>query len=89
MDPDATAFAHRDARYSITVSPIWSDPAADDENIRGARKVFNALAPDSSDSVFMNFLRREGDERVKAAYGQNYDRLVEVKNEGDPENFSA
>lgn len=89
VDPEATAFPHRDAMYSITVAPIWSDPQDDEEHISWAREVFQSLALYSSDDVFMNFLSRESQERVRAAYGENYDRLVEVKNEWDPGNFFA
>ena len=40
-----------------------------------------------SAAVAVNFLSQEGDKRVKATYGANYDRLVEVKNRYDPENL--
>ena len=36
----------------------------------------------------MNFLtQEEGDDRIRAAYGNNYARLAEVKRKWDPENL--
>ena len=37
--------------------------------------------------VYVNFLSQEGEERVRAAYGGNYDRLVALKNKYDPMNL--
>jgi hypothetical protein len=37
--------------------------------------------------VYVNSLGEEGEDRVRAAYGQNYDRLVELKRKYDPTNF--
>ncbi len=34
----------------------------------------------------MNFMMEEGQERVKATYGSNYDRLARAKAQYDPEN---
>jgi FAD/FMN-containing dehydrogenase len=44
------------------------------------------MVPSLTDGVYVNFLGSEGDERVRAAFGDNYDRLVEVKRRYDPEN---
>jgi len=45
------------------------------------------MAPFATDGVGVNFLSREGQERVKAAYGDNYDRLAKLKAKYDPTNF--
>jgi FAD/FMN-containing dehydrogenase len=47
----------------------------------------DALAPFATDGVGVNFLSREGHERVRAAYGANYDRLAKLKAKYDPTNF--
>lgn len=86
IDPDATAFPHRNAALSFTVAPKWTDPERDDELIGWAQSFHEAMAPYATDSVYANYLDRDERERVRAAYGENYDRLVEVKNEWDPEN---
>lgn len=85
--PDATAYRHRNAAFSFNVFPRWDDPADDDAQLEWAQEFFDAMAPYAMDGVYVNFLSQEGDERVRSAYGDNYDRLVELKNEWDPENL--
>src|SRR5581483_11826162 len=43
VDPAATAFSHRNARYDLVVIPAWSDPAEDEQNIRWARELHAAI----------------------------------------------
>ncbi|HYT84757.1 MAG TPA: BBE domain-containing protein [Gemmatimonadales bacterium] len=45
------------------------------------------MRPFFADAVYVNYLGEEGDERVRAAYGDKYDRLVALKNTYDPTNF--
>jgi FAD/FMN-containing dehydrogenase len=45
------------------------------------------MTPYAMDGVYVNFLSQEGDERVKSAYGENYERLAELKARYDPENL--
>ncbi|WP_247002858.1 FAD-binding oxidoreductase [Halosolutus gelatinilyticus] len=83
---DATAFPHRDAEYAMNVHTRWEDPADDDRCIAWARKFYDAMAPHATGGVYANFVsEREGDEHI--AYGENYDRLVEVKTKYDPDNL--
>lgn len=86
VDPEATAYAHRDAGYSFNVFARWQEAADDDRHIAWAREFFTAMVPFLADGVYVNFLSREGDDRVRAAFGENYDRLVDLKNRYDPEN---
>lgn len=85
--PDATAYAHRDARFVMNVHGRWDDPADDAEGIRWAREYFKASAPFASAGVYVNFLTADEGERVKAAYGPNYDRLAKIKRQYDPANL--
>jgi len=82
---DATAYPHRDTEYIVTVGARWEDPAKDDECIAWVRECHDALAEGATGGTYVNF---EGDRegRERNAYGENYDRLVESKNEYDPEN---
>ena len=57
------------------------------ESVATAEEFIDAIAPFASAGVAVNFLSQEGDERVKAAYGANYERLVTLKNKYDPENL--
>jgi FAD/FMN-containing dehydrogenase len=84
---DATAYPHRGTNFVLNVHGRWDD-AADDENCIGwAREFFNASAPHASGSVYVNFMTEDEEDRVKAAYGPNFDRLVELKNKYDPTNL--
>ena len=83
----ATAYANRDAAYDSFPVSIWSDPAADEANIAWAREMYTVLRPFGMGGVYVNNLGDEGHERVKAAYGENYDRLVTLKRKYDPDNL--
>lgn len=87
VDPGATAYRHRNAAFSFNLFPRWTEAEEDEAHIAWARAFMDAVAPFATDGVGVNFLSREGNERVKAAYGDNYDRLVDLKNEYDPENL--
>lgn len=87
VDPAATAFAERDAPFMLSIDSGWEDPADDDENIAWTREFWDATAPYSPGSMYFNFaMHEEGEETVRATFGENYDRLVEVKETYDPEN---
>lgn len=83
---DATAFSHRDAEYDLIIASIWSDPAESEGQIQWARDFFEAMQPFSDDAVYVNYLGDEGDDRVRAAYGEHYERLAALKAKYDPEN---
>jgi FAD/FMN-containing dehydrogenase len=83
----ATAFGHRRWPYNLLVTSIWDSPAESDTNIRWTRDFFDAMQPFLADGVYVNYLGDEGQERVRAAYGTQYDRLVALKGKYDPTNF--
>jgi FAD/FMN-containing dehydrogenase len=83
----ATAYANRGAAYDTFPVSIWTDPAADEANMAWAREMYGALRPFAMEGVYVNNLGDEGDDRVKAAYGENYDRLVTLKRKYDPNNL--
>ena len=85
--PDSAAYAHRDAQFVMNVHGRWTDPADDERCIRWSRDFFKASAPFASGGVYVNFLTADEGDRVKAAYGQNYDRLAQVKRKYDPTNL--
>ncbi len=84
---DETAFNHRGSPYDLVIMPMWSDPAESEKHIRWADELWRAMQPFSSGGVYVNYLGNEGEERVKAAYGTNYERLVSLKNKYDPMNL--
>lgn len=87
VGPTDTAFGHRDAEYDFFPASIWSDPAESETHIAWARGLWEAMYPFSTGGVYVNDLGDEGEERVRAAYGANYARLVAIKNTYDPGNF--
>ena len=87
VDESATAFGHRRWPYNLLVTSIWDSPAESDTNIRWTRDFFDAMQPFLADGVYVNYLGDEGQERVRAAYGTQYDRLVALKGKYDPTNF--
>lgn len=84
---DATAYGHRDGQFVINMHGRWEDPAKDAECISWARELFRASAPFSTGAVYVNFMTQEEQDRVRSAYGNNYNRLVQIKNKYDPTNL--
>ena len=87
VEPDATAFPHRDAAFSLHVFPGWSDPADDARVMGWAREVHAAMAPHASGGVYVNMLAEDEAARVPAAYGANLARLARIKRQWDPNNL--
>jgi FAD/FMN-containing dehydrogenase len=85
--PDATAYAHRDAAFVMNVHGRWETPAEDERCIAWSRDYYRASASFASAGAYVNFLTADETDRVKVAYGQNYDRLAKVKRKYDPENL--
>jgi FAD/FMN-containing dehydrogenase len=85
---EATAFAHRAPGYNLVITSVWTDPDASDENIVWTRETFEALEPFRSGGRYLNYFSEDdvGDDPVRAAYGPNYERLVELKKAYDPDN---
>jgi FAD/FMN-containing dehydrogenase len=84
--PNAMAYGHRDAKFVLNVHGRWDEAKDDQKCIAWAREFFNASAPYASAGAYVNFMTAEEGDRVAAAYGSNYNRLVEIKRRYDPEN---
>ena len=84
---DQTAFAHRDANFATVIAGMWPDPADNEANTAWVRDYYTATAPLSEEGGYINFMAGDDQERIKANYGGNYDRLVEVKRTYDPDNL--
>jgi FAD/FMN-containing dehydrogenase len=87
IPPTATAYGGRDASYDCFPISIWDNPADDAANIQWARNMWTAMQPFSNGVVYVNNLGEEGENRVRAAYGPNYEKLVVLKNKYDPTNL--
>jgi len=88
VGPSETAFALRSKSYVICMVAAW-DGGEVDRHIAWTRACWKALEPFATSGVYVNFLGHEGEGRVRAAYGVNYERLVALKNRYDPSNFFA
>jgi FAD/FMN-containing dehydrogenase len=84
---DATAYPHRDVEFIMNVHGRWSEAAEDEGGIRWCRDLFNAATPYATGGIYTNFMTAEETDRVGAAYGSGWERLVALKNRYDPDNF--
>lgn len=87
IDPGDTAWRHRDANWSMVIAGVDPDPANVPLIRRWARDYWEALIPHTADGAYVNFMMEEGNDRIRATYGDNYERLEQVKARYDPENF--
>jgi FAD/FMN-containing dehydrogenase len=84
---DATAYQGRSAAYVMNVHGRWSDAAKDEACIAWCRALFAATAPYATGEAYVNFMTGEEGDRLEDAYGDSYQRLVELKNRYDPGNL--
>lgn len=85
---DHSPVGNRDAAMVFNIAASWDDAAEDDEHIEWARAAWRDMRRFSTGGTYINFLtQEEGEERIRAAYGQNYERLMDVKTVWDPDNL--
>jgi FAD/FMN-containing dehydrogenase len=87
VSPSDTAWAYRDAQWGSVFAGVDKDPANADAIRQWTVDYFEALHPYSAGGAYVNMMMDEGQERVKASYGANYDRLTQVKAKYDPTNL--
>ena len=83
---DATAFAYRDGGWAGVIVGVDPDPANRGRITQWARDYWQELHPTSAGGAYINFMMAEGDDRIRASYRGNYDRLAQVKRRYDPTN---
>ena len=82
-----TAVPHREEGWNLLIPSVWTDPAATEKNIRWTKESHAAFSEHLVERRWLNYLTDDqGESAVRAAYGPNWDRLVEVKRRYDPEN---
>jgi FAD/FMN-containing dehydrogenase len=83
----ATAVPHREAGYNLLLPTEWMDPADTDRCIAWTKDTYAAVSEHLAGRRWLNYL---GDDQlndaIRAAYGPNYNRLVDAKRRYDPEN---
>jgi len=82
-----SAYPHRQSEFDLVIISNWPDKQEDDKNINWTRNIWEALQPYLSHKAYVNALGVEGADRVKEAYGDNYQKLAELKRKYDPDNF--
>ncbi|MFC5176516.1 FAD-binding oxidoreductase [Nocardioides taihuensis] len=86
--PDATAFAYRDATFATVIAGMWPpDQVDDDAGIAWVRDYYDATAPHSEEGGYVNFMADDDQDRIRANYKGNYDRLAQIKRTYDPGNL--
>ncbi|HEU5204026.1 MAG TPA: FAD-binding oxidoreductase [Candidatus Limnocylindrales bacterium] len=85
----ATAFPHRAPGINVAIPSVWLDPADTDANIAWTQESYAELQPHLRRGRYVNYLAEDdtGEAAARAAYGSNFDRLVEVKTKYDPTNL--
>ena len=83
-----TAWANRDARWAQVIVGVDPDPANADRVTQWCKDYYTGMMPYASNGgAYVNFMMDEGQDRIKASYGANYERLVKIKEKYDPDNF--
>jgi FAD/FMN-containing dehydrogenase len=87
---EATAWNYRDAKWAMVMVGVSPDPADNPTMIAWTRAYWAALHPYSAGGAYVNMMMDaadEGQDRVRASYGEHYDRLAKIKGKYDPNNF--
>lgn len=81
-----TAWANRDANWSQVIVGVDPDPTNNDKLIHWAKSYWEAIHPYSLGGGYINFMMEEGQDQVRASYRDNYDKLLRIKQQYDPNN---
>jgi hypothetical protein len=84
---DETAWSYRDAEWSQVIVGVDPDAANRGVITEWAKAYYDALHPYGAGGAYVNFMMEEGEDRIRATYRENYDRLAAVKAKYDPGNF--
>ena len=86
VDSSDTAWSYRDANWATVYAGVDPEPSNVDGIRRWSIDYQEALHPYSAGGAYVNMMMNEGQERVRASYRENYDRLARVKADYDPDN---
>ncbi len=84
-DQSATAFPHRNAKFGLGIFANWADESRDEEAIDWARRFHEAMKPFSTGGGYVNYLPVDAGDEFKESYGNNFERLREIKQRYDPQ----
>jgi FAD/FMN-containing dehydrogenase len=83
---DATAFPHRQARNLLWIVSTWRPDQDPEPHLQWAQEISDAIKPCTAGGVYVNALGDERADRVRGAYGSNWQRLTQIKRRYDPGN---
>jgi FAD/FMN-containing dehydrogenase len=91
VGPDESAFAHRAARFNVSVDGAWTDPADDTRVIDWVRRSWRALQPFANGGVYLNFagFADDGDVTPASTLGSQWARVEQVRADYDPDGLFA
>ena len=87
VDPNETAFGLRSDQWDYDVISQWTDAAEFAGHIQWTREFWTSVEPFATGQVYVNHLDAEEGTRIRAAYSDNFGRLVALKNKYDPTNL--
>jgi len=82
-----TTWNYRNATWAMVIVGVDPDPINKEKITIWTKNYWEALHPYSMGGAYINFMMDEGEDRVKATYGENFKRLVLLKNKYDPNNL--
>lgn len=82
-----TAFAYRNVNFATGLGPSWPNPEQSAANIAWGRAYHEALRAHSLEGGYVNFMSGDDQEKVRANYAGNFERLRKIKMEYDPTNL--
>ena len=82
-----TPWSYRDATFSEVIVGVDPDPANREAITNWAKDYYDALHPFGAGGAYVNFMMEEGEDRIRATYRGNYERLASIKAKYDPQNF--
>lgn len=88
VDEDATPMGHRSVKWITHPFAMWDINEDAEPNIEWAKGFRRDIAHHTNGGVYLNFIGNEGEDRIRAAYGdEKYARLQRIKAEWDPDNL--
>ena len=82
-----TAWSYREANFAQVIVGVDPDPANNPRTIAWSKEYWRKMHPYSAGGAYVNMMMDEGQDRVKAAYRENFPRLAQVKAKYDPQNL--
>ncbi len=72
---------------AAVIAGMWPDAADNEKNTRWVKDYYAAIHPHAMEGGYINFMADDDQGRIRDNYKGNYDRLVSIKRQYDPENL--